>query len=183
LQTAPAAPELPSIATAKAKSRGIPMTILIPLLDGLLRTKPEHSACAFLEPGQCLFMSFTKPNLDRPIRVTASAAQRAIHLATSATRWMASQALAMTWMGESRPGQAGEPGQALPVPRNPALARFLARLTPELAQSFSPAQLAAIELHFGMRHRAAHAIDWRRRLNLPFARVYVVLLAGKEERG
>jgi hypothetical protein len=128
-------------------------------------------------------MSFTKPNLDRPIHVTASAAKRAIRLATGATRWMASRALAMTWMGESPPGQAGEPGQAGPVPRNPALACFLAHLTPELAQSFSPAQLAAIELHFGMRHRAGHAIDWRRRLTLPFAQFYVVLLAGKEERG
>ncbi len=68
------------------------------------------------------------------------------------------------------------------MPRNPAIGRFLARLTPDLAASFTPAQLAAIDLHFAMRHRVEHAIDWRRRLSLPFARFYVVLLAGREDR-
>jgi len=68
------------------------------------------------------------------------------------------------------------------MPRNPAIARFLARLPADLAASFSPAQLAAIDLHFAMRHRVEHSIDWRRRLTLPFARFYVVLLAGREER-
>jgi hypothetical protein len=60
------------------------------------------------------------------------------------------------------------------------MARFLARLPPPLAASFAPEQLAAIELHFGMRHRARHAIDWRRRVRLPFLRAYVVLLAGRD---
>ncbi len=68
------------------------------------------------------------------------------------------------------------------VARNPAMAQFLAKVGPELARSFSPAQLEAIELHFGMRHRVAHAIDWRRRFWVPFARFYVVVLAGREER-
>ncbi len=65
---------------------------------------------------------------------------------------------------------------------SPAICRFLARLAPELAASFSPAQLEAVELHFGMRHRVNHLIDWRRRVALPFAKFYVVLLAGRDER-
>jgi hypothetical protein len=60
--------------------------------------------------------------------------------------------------------------------------RFLARLPAELAGSFSTAQLEAVELHFAMRHRPAHAIDWRRRVRLGFARFYVVVLAGRERR-
>jgi len=67
--------------------------------------------------------------------------------------------------------------------RNDPVQRFLARLPPDLAGSFTPAQLAAINLHFGMRHRADHAIDWRRRIGLPFLRFYFVLLAGREQRG
>lgn len=60
--------------------------------------------------------------------------------------------------------------------------QFLARIGPEAAASFTPTQRAAIELHFGMRYRVDHSIDWRRRIALPFARFYVVLLAGKEQR-
>jgi hypothetical protein len=66
--------------------------------------------------------------------------------------------------------------------RGPAIETFLARLPGELAASFSPAQLEAVELHFAMRHRPRHAIDWRRRVTLPFARFYVVFLAGREAR-
>jgi hypothetical protein len=61
--------------------------------------------------------------------------------------------------------------------------RFLARLPPDVAGSFSSAQLAAISLHFGMRHRVDHAIDWRARIGLRFTKFYVVLLAGREQRG
>ena len=64
--------------------------------------------------------------------------------------------------------------------RNPDMARFLTRLPPDLAASFSRAQLEAIELHFAMRCRVDHAIDWRQRLTLPGLRAYVVLLAGRE---
>jgi hypothetical protein len=66
--------------------------------------------------------------------------------------------------------------------RNPVIDRFLARLTPDVAASFSPAQLAAVELHFGMRHHAGHAVDWRRRITLPFVKFYLVVLAGRDER-
>ena len=57
---------------------------------------------------------------------------------------------------------------------------FLARLPAALAARFDAEQLAAVELHFGMRHRTGHAIDIRHRLRLPFLRCYVVLLAGRE---
>ncbi len=59
------------------------------------------------------------------------------------------------------------------------ITRFLARLPPDVAGSFSAAQLAAISLHFGMRHRVDHAIDWR----LRFVKFYFVFLAGRESRG
>jgi hypothetical protein len=68
------------------------------------------------------------------------------------------------------------------MPSSPAISNFLERLTPDLAASFSAAQLAAVELHFAMRLRPSHGIDWRRRLSLPFAKVYVVILAGRERR-
>ncbi len=69
------------------------------------------------------------------------------------------------------------------MPVSPAIGRFLARLPADLAASFSARQLAAIELHFGMRHRVGHAVDWRRRFRLPFANIYIVLLAGADDRG
>jgi hypothetical protein len=59
---------------------------------------------------------------------------------------------------------------------------FLERLPLQLAQSFTPEQLAAIELHFAMRYRVRHAIDWRARIGFPFVKIYVVLLAGIERR-
>jgi hypothetical protein len=65
---------------------------------------------------------------------------------------------------------------------NPAIAAFLARLRPDLAASFTPDQLAAVERHFAMRHRVRHAIDWRRHIRLPFLSGYVILLAGRDNR-
>jgi hypothetical protein len=58
--------------------------------------------------------------------------------------------------------------------------RFLARLPLQLARSFTPEQLSAVELHFGMRYRIGHLIDWRTRIGFPFAKIYFVLLAGLE---
>jgi len=65
---------------------------------------------------------------------------------------------------------------------NQAISRFLYRLRPDLASSFTAEQLAAVELHFGMRYRVTHAIDWRRHFRLPFFKIYVVLLAGRDDR-
>ncbi|HQT65043.1 MAG TPA: hypothetical protein PLT25_02055 [Acidocella sp.] len=65
---------------------------------------------------------------------------------------------------------------------NQVVAAFLARLEPGLAASFTPEQCAAIGLHFGMRYRAQHFINWRRRVCLPFVAFYFVVLAGKDDR-
>jgi len=54
--------------------------------------------------------------------------------------------------------------------------RFLQRLPPGQASSFTPQQLAAMDLHLALRHRVAHAVDWRARL--PFG-LYAVLLIGR----
>ncbi len=63
------------------------------------------------------------------------------------------------------------------------MSRFLARLEPELAASFTVEQLAAVELHFAMRNRTGHAIDWRKRIGVCGWRGYVVVLAGRERSG
>lgn len=61
--------------------------------------------------------------------------------------------------------------------------RFLQRLPEDLANRFSPEQIAAMELHFCMRQRTDHAIDWRKRVRLPFLRGYLVVLAGRDRTG
>jgi len=63
------------------------------------------------------------------------------------------------------------------------MARFLARLPAPLAARFDAEQLAAVELHFGMRNRVGHTVDWRRRIRLGALRGYVVVLAGRERVG
>ncbi len=63
---------------------------------------------------------------------------------------------------------------------SPVILRFLGRLNPELADSFSGEQLAAVEMHFGMRYRMRHMIDWRARIELPFIKLYLVVLAGRD---
>lgn len=77
------------------------------------------------------------------------------------------------------------------MPKTPALspdalfaARFLARVPPDVAASFTPAQLRAVQASFGMRYAMDHAIDLRRRVLLPWmGGIYVVLLAGRDRRG
>ena len=68
---------------------------------------------------------------------------------------------------------------------NPAEAfkiRFLARIPAELAKSFTPDQLAAIQRAFGTRYAMEHAVDVRRTVTLPWGRFYLVLLGGKDRR-
>jgi hypothetical protein len=67
--------------------------------------------------------------------------------------------------------------------RNADMARFLERLSPSLAASFSAEQLAVIELHFSMRNRTAHIVDWRRQFGIGRLRGYVVVLAGRARAG
>jgi hypothetical protein len=72
---------------------------------------------------------------------------------------------------------------AAPSPRPDAfIARFLARMPADVAASFTPAQLQAVERAFGMRYAVAHAIDLRRRIRLPWGRYYLVLLFGRDTR-
>ena len=61
--------------------------------------------------------------------------------------------------------------------------QFLQRLPPLLAAQFSAEQLAAVELHFAMRHKTRHLLNWRQRVKLPFLRGYLVLLAGRDRPG
>ncbi len=74
------------------------------------------------------------------------------------------------------------------TPRLPADAsdaftrRFLARLRPDVAASFTPDQLAAVQLVFGMRYAVDHAVDLRRTVTLPWGRFYVVVLGGRDRR-
>lgn len=61
-------------------------------------------------------------------------------------------------------------------------ARFLARVPPDLAASFTPEQVAAVRFAFGMRYEMAHAVDARRTFSLPWGRFYFVLLLGRDSR-
>ncbi len=63
--------------------------------------------------------------------------------------------------------------------RSPAVQSFLDRLPAELANRFTPDQLAAIDLHFGNRYRVDHSVDIRRRF---LSRFYLIILAGREHR-
>jgi len=67
-------------------------------------------------------------------------------------------------------------------PRDPFLEKFYSRIHPSVAQSFTPAQIAAIKLAFGARTWGAHAIDIRLSFPLFWRRFYLVLLAGREQR-
>jgi hypothetical protein len=69
-----------------------------------------------------------------------------------------------------------------PTPIEGFITRFLARVPPDVAASFSPAQLAAVQRAFGMRYIMDHAVDVRRTLHLPWGHYYVVLLGGKDSR-
>lgn len=66
---------------------------------------------------------------------------------------------------------------------DPAFTRkFRAALPPELAASFTDAQLLGVQRCFGLRHGGRHPLDFRRSVWTPFGRVYLVLLAGPERR-
>jgi hypothetical protein len=60
--------------------------------------------------------------------------------------------------------------------------RFLARIPADLANSFTPDQLAAIQRAFGTRYAMEHALDVRRTMTLPWGRFYLVLLGGRDRR-
>ena len=72
-----------------------------------------------------------------------------------------------------------------PASRSPSdafIARFLARVPPDLRASFTATQLTAIQRAFGMRYTMEHALDLRRHVRLPWARYYLVVLCGRDHR-
>jgi hypothetical protein len=69
-----------------------------------------------------------------------------------------------------------------PTPSEAFTARFLGRMPAELAASFTPDQLAAVQRAFGMRYAMDHALDVRRSVILPWGRFYLVLLGGRDRR-
>src|SRR5271157_1166070 len=76
---------------------------------------------------------------------------------------------------------------ATPSPRSRGteafIKRFLSRLPPDAANSFSAAQLAAVQRAFGMRYAVDHAVDMRRSIRLPWGRYYFILIAGRDRQG
>src|SRR5512133_1032128 len=65
---------------------------------------------------------------------------------------------------------------------DPFFAAFFRRIPEEVAPTFTAAQLDAVKRAFGARYRGAHAIDLRLSLPLWQRSVYLVLLAGSEQR-
>ena len=68
------------------------------------------------------------------------------------------------------------------TPGEAFIARFLNRLPPDVAASFTADQLAAVRRAFGMRYAMDHAVDVRRSVTLPWGRFYLVLLGGRDRR-
>jgi hypothetical protein len=68
------------------------------------------------------------------------------------------------------------------TPSDAFIARFLARVPPDLRATFTSAQLTAIQRAFGMRYTMDHALDVRRHVRLPWARYYLVVLCGRDFR-
>jgi hypothetical protein len=64
----------------------------------------------------------------------------------------------------------------------PLIRGFLSRLPSDLAGSFTPEQLGAVQRAFGMRYAVSHRIDLRRTVRLPWGRFYLVFLAGRDDR-
>ncbi len=68
-----------------------------------------------------------------------------------------------------------------PTP-DPFLAKFFEKIPAEVAESFDGAQLDAIKKVFGTRHWRSHAIDIRKSIPLIRRRIYIVFVAGRENR-
>lgn len=67
------------------------------------------------------------------------------------------------------------------LPKDPFFSYFFRHLNPDIAATFTEAQLDAVKRAFGTRYSGSHAIDLR--LSLPLKRhYYLVVLGGKERR-
>ena len=69
------------------------------------------------------------------------------------------------------------------LPHNRFIGRFLGGMPRDVADSFTPEQLAAVQRAFGMRYAAPHDVDLRRSVGVLGRRFYVVLLMGRERTG
>ncbi len=69
-----------------------------------------------------------------------------------------------------------------PPPRDPFIRKFLTRIPPDVAASFTPAQFDAIKLAFGARDWGAHTVDIRKSFPLFWSSFYLVLLMGRNRR-
>ena len=65
---------------------------------------------------------------------------------------------------------------------NPAFDKFFGFIPPEIAATFTDAQLNAIERVISSTIGGGHAVDIRLSLPVPGCRFYLVLLAGRERR-
>lgn len=77
-----------------------------------------------------------------------------------------------------------------PFPRPPPpepdplfIARFKARIDPEVGDTFTGEQLSAIHTAFALRTLPRHSLDFRRSIPLPWGRYYLAIVAGPEKRG
>ncbi|WP_144185135.1 hypothetical protein [Elioraea rosea] len=77
-----------------------------------------------------------------------------------------------------------------PVPRPPPpepdplfIARFRARIDPDVGETFTQEQLSAIHTAFALRTLPRHSLDFRRSIPLPWGRFYLAIVAGPEKRG
>lgn len=69
------------------------------------------------------------------------------------------------------------------VDRDPYFRRLLARVPPDVADTFNDEQISALKRAFGGRAAGSHAVDLR--FSVPFLRrrvFYFVILAGRERR-
>jgi hypothetical protein len=66
---------------------------------------------------------------------------------------------------------------------SPFIRRFLGGMPRDMADSFTPDQLQAVQRAFGMRYATEHTVDVRRRVGLLGRKFYVVLLIGGERLG
>ena len=69
-----------------------------------------------------------------------------------------------------------------PLPSQEFIARFRARLPPDIARSFAPEQMAAIESAFGTRYRPRHLLALQPLLRFGMARYYLTIYFGRDER-
>lgn len=65
---------------------------------------------------------------------------------------------------------------------DPFIEKFCSRIPADVAETFTDAQLQAIQQVFGPKARSHHPLDLRLSLPLPKQRIYLVLLGGKERR-